>query len=283
MNNLRSGLNQQNKATTEVNNLVNRATILDEIIAAKRKEVALNKQFQPVQELEQKPYFERNTISLKAAIKQNSGIITEFKRRSPSKGTINNTATVASVVAGYDVNGASGISILTDTTYFGGSNSDLLEGRIVSSKPILRKDFIIDEYQLIEAKAIGADVILLIAANLSVKEVRQFATLAKSLGLEVLLELHAAEELEHICDEVDLIGINNRNLKNFEVNLEHATRLAESLPANKPRIAESGINDIESIIYLKQQGFDGFLIGEHFMKEPEPAIAFANFVKKLPW
>ncbi|MES2645644.1 MAG: indole-3-glycerol phosphate synthase TrpC [Bacteroidota bacterium] len=283
MNNIRAGLHQQNNIKSAATKATGKATILDEIIAAKRIEVALNKQFQTVQELEQKPYFERTTLSLKASVKQHSGIITEFKRRSPSKGIINDTVTVASVVSGYDVNGASGISILTDTPYFGGSNSDLLEGRIVSSKPILRKDFIIDEYQIIEAKAIGADVILLIAANLTVKEVKQFAKFAKSLNLEVLLELHTEIELDHICDEIDLIGINNRNLKNFEVNLEHAINLAAKLPADKPRIAESGINNVESILYLKQQGFDGFLIGEYFMKEPEPAIAFANLVTKLPW
>jgi indole-3-glycerol phosphate synthase len=283
MNNSKTGLHPNNSSIPAAANSAGKATILDEIIAAKRSEVALNKQFQTVQELEQKPYFERATLSLKKSIKQDSGIITEFKRRSPSKGIINDTVTVASVVSGYDVNGASGISILTDTLFFGGSNNDLLEGRIVSSKPILRKDFIIDEYQIIEAKAIGADVILLIAANLSVKEVKQFAAFAKSLQLEVLLELHTEEELEHICDEIDLIGINNRNLKNFEVNLEHAIKLASKLPADKPRIAESGINNVESILYLKEQGFDGFLIGEHFMKEPEPAIAFANFVTQLPW
>ena len=261
----------------------NKATILDEIIAAKRKEIELNKYSQPIHELEQKPYFEREPLSLKASLKQQSGIICEFKRRSPSKGIINDTATVASVVGGYDRYGASGISILTDSSFFGGSNNDLLEGRIVTSKPILRKDFIIDEYQLIEAKAIGADVILLIAANLSPKEVKQLATFAKSLQLEVLLELHAENELAHICDEVDLVGINNRNLKNFEVNIEHAVRLAGKLPADKLKIAESGINNVETILYLKQQGFDGFLMGEYFMRKPDPAIAFANFVTQLPW
>jgi indole-3-glycerol phosphate synthase len=260
-----------------------KANILDEIIAAKQKEIALNKQFQPVSELEQKPYFERATLSLKASLQTGSGIISEFKRRSPSKGVINDTATVASVVAGYDQHGASGISILTDTQFFGGSNHDLLEGRIVSSKPILRKDFIIDEYQIIEAKAIGADVILLIAASLSPKDVKQLAGFAKSLQLEVLLELHAEEELGHMCDEVNMVGINNRNLKNFEVNLEHAVRLAAKLPAEKLKIAESGINNVETILYLKQQGFDGFLMGEYFMKQPDPAIAFANFVTQLPW
>jgi indole-3-glycerol phosphate synthase len=261
----------------------NRANILDEIIAAKRQEVALNKQLHPVNDLENKPYFNRQTISLKQSLLQHSGIVAEFKRQSPSKGIINSSATVASVVSAYDLNGAAGISVLTDTKYFGGTNQDLMDARIVSSKPILRKDFIIDEYQLLEAKSIGADVILLIAANLSVDEVKSLAAFAKSLQLEVLLEIHAEQELEHICDEVDLIGINNRNLKNFEVNLEHSIRLASKLPAGKPKIAESGINTADTILYLKQQGFDGFLIGEHFMKQPDPAIAFANFINRLQW
>lgn len=260
-----------------------KATILDEIIASKRKEVAANKIAQPASELEKWPGFERSTVSLKESIKKYSGIISEFKRRSPSKGIINNNATVTDVVSAYDQHGASGISILTDAPFFGGSNNDLIAGRAVTSKPILRKDFIIDEYQLIEAKAIGADVILLIAANLTPEQVKQLARFAKSLNLEVLLELHAEEELKHMCDEVDLVGINNRNLKNFEVNVEHAIRLAEKLPAEKLKIAESGINNVETVLYLKQQGFDGFLMGEYFMKQPDPAIAFANFVTMLPW
>lgn len=262
---------------------VTRTTILDTIIAAKHKEVAENKRSYPVKELEKQPAFERQTLSLKTSLKFNSGIISEFKRKSPSKGIINNTATVIDVVAAYDRYGASGISILTDTGFFGGSNQDLQLARTVTSKPILRKDFIIDEYQLVEAKAIGADVILLIAANLTPKQVRQLALFAKSLQLEVLLELHAEEELAHLCDEVDLVGINNRNLKNFDVNLEHSVRLAGKLPADKLKIAESGINNVETILYLKQQGFDGFLMGEYFMKQPDPTIAFANFVTKLPW
>jgi indole-3-glycerol phosphate synthase len=262
---------------------VAKATILDEIIASKHKEVAANKISQPVQLLEQMPGFTRETISLKESLERRPGIISEFKRKSPSKGIINDKASVTDVVSGYDKHGASAISILTDMPFFGGSNKDLEVGRSVTSKPILRKDFIIDEYQLIEARAIGADVILLIAANLSPARAKQLAKFAKSLQLEVLLELHAEEELAHICDEVDLVGINNRNLKNFEVNLEHAVRLAEKLPAGKLKIAESGINNVETILYLKQQGFDGFLMGEYFMKQPDPTIAFADFVTMLRW
>lgn len=255
--------------------------ILEQIIAAKRTEVALKKQRAPVKVLERMPFFERETKSLAASVLLNTGIITEFKRKSPSKGIINNTAEVHDVVSAYDTLGASGISILTDEKYFGGTNDDLMAGRMATQKPILRKDFIIDEYQLIEAKAIGADVILLIAANLTPLEVKQLAVFAKALKLEVLLELHAEEELMHVCSEVDLIGINNRNLKNFEVNLDHSVRLAQKLPKEKLKIAESGINNVDTILYLKQQGFHGFLMGEHFMKQADPTIAFANFVKAL--
>ena len=226
---------------SSIGGAVDRVSILEQIIATKRIEVAAHKKLLPVEELEEKPYFKRETISLKQSVYSSAGIITEFKRRSPSKGIINDTTTVADTVAGYDKYGAAGISILTDNLYFGGSNDDLLEGRIVSSKPILRKDFIIDEYQVIEAKAIGADVILLIAACLNPAEVKTLASLAHSLQLEVLLEIHSEEELEHVCDEVDLVGINNRNLKTFEVNLEHSINLAGRLPKDKPRIAESGI------------------------------------------
>jgi indole-3-glycerol phosphate synthase len=255
--------------------------ILDAIIADKKLEVAQKKSLIPVKVLEMFPDMGRKTISLKESIKEHSGIIAEFKRKSPSKGIINDRSLVTEVIAGYDHFGASGVSILTDEKYFGGTNDDLLEGRLVCSKPILRKDFIIDEYQLLEAKAIGADVILLIAANLSRMKVKNLSGFAKSLGLEVLLEIHTEEELDHICEEVDLVGINNRNLKNFEVNLEHSIQLAQKLPADKPRIAESGINNVESILYLKQQGFDGFLMGEYFMKQPDPTIAFADFVQLL--
>lgn len=262
---------------------LSRATILDEIIANKKLEVEMNKQVHPVSELESRPNFHRETVSLAQSLRQQPGIISEFKRRSPSKGVINDTATVAATVAAYDALGAAGISILTDEKYFGGTNNDLLEGRIVTAKPILRKDFIIDEYQLVEAKSIGADVILLIAANLPVAAVKQLARLAKELTLEVLLEIHTEEELDHVCEDVDMVGINNRNLKNFEVDIEHSIRLAGKLPAGKPKIAESGISNAETLLYLKQQGFDGFLMGEHFMKQPDPAIAFANFVTQLSW
>ncbi len=256
--------------------------ILDTIIASKRMQVAHDKVATSVQELEKRPFFQRQSLSLQSFLLDTTktGIISEFKRKSPSKGVINGTASVTDVTRAYTAGGASGLSILTDTHFFGGTNHDLKEARI-NNIPILRKDFIIDEYQIIEARSIGADVVLLIAANLSPKEVKQLAAFAKSLQLEVLLELHTEHEMVHVCDEVDLIGINNRNLKNFEVNLEHSIQLAEKLPKDKLKIAESGISSVETVLYLREQGFHGFLMGEYFMRQADPAQAFADFAKAL--
>lgn len=256
--------------------------ILDTIIAEKRKEVADRKASKPITELEKAPFFKNETLSLKKFLldPQRTGIIAEFKRRSPSKGVINGSADVESVTRAYAKNGASGISVLTDEQFFGGSLNDLLTAT-VNEIPLLRKDFMIDEYQIIEAKAYGAEVILLIAACLTPQEVKTLAKTARDLGLEVLLELHDATELEHICDETELVGINNRNLKNFEVNLQASIDLARQLPADKLAIAESGISNVETIVSLKNYGFKGFLIGENFMKNADPANAFAEFVKQL--
>jgi len=209
-----------------------------------------------------------------------TGIIAEFKRRSPSKGIINEKADVVEVTNAYTFNGASCLSVLTDEKYFGGSNEDLLKAR-VNEIPILRKDFIVDEYQILEAKSIGADLILLIAACLSPAEVRNLASFAKNIGLQVLLELHTEEELDHICDDTEIIGVNNRNLKTFKVDIERSLRMAEKIPADKIKIAESGISTANDIVIFRQNGFDGFLIGEKFMKEENPGLAFKNFVKDL--
>ncbi|HYF31209.1 MAG TPA: indole-3-glycerol phosphate synthase TrpC [Chitinophagaceae bacterium] len=256
--------------------------ILEEIIAHKRKEVEKQKVSMRAGQLEKFGFFNEPSLSLKAALgdKNKSGIIAEFKRQSPSKGIINATADVFAVTAGYTAAGASGLSILTDAHFFGGSIDDLIKARI-NRIPLLRKDFIIDEYQLIEAKAIGADVVLLIAACLSAGEVQRLAARSKQLGMEVLLEIHDEQEMEHICDEVDLIGVNNRNLKTFSVDLEQSVRLAEKIGAGKPRIAESGIHDPADIRHLQQHGFNGFLIGERFMREADPCAALRAFVEKL--
>jgi indole-3-glycerol phosphate synthase len=256
--------------------------ILDTIVARKKVEVEEAKKKRSVAQLKQGPFFKKDSLSLKKYILDASktGIIAEFKRRSPSKGIINDKVTVDEVTKAYARYGASGLSVLTDVDFFGGSLDDLLAAR-VNDVPLLRKDFIIDEYQLVEAKAFGADVILLIAACLSPQEVKSLAQVAKGLGLEVLLELHDESELEHICKEVDLVGVNNRNLKTFTVDLEHSVRLAEKIGDSYVKVAESGISDVKNIHYLKGYGFNGFLIGENFMRQEDPGTAFKNFVAEL--
>jgi indole-3-glycerol phosphate synthase len=257
--------------------------ILDKIIAQKRIEVEARKKETSVSELERGPFYKSETHSLKASLLDESktGIIAEYKRKSPSKGIINNQAHVEEVTAAYAAYGASGISVLTDEEFFGGTLADLQKAAILNKLPLLRKDFMIDEYQLHEAKAYGASVILLIAANLSVEEVKTLATAAKNLGLEVLLEIHNEQELEHICDEVDLVGVNNRNLKTFEVSLDQSVHLSKMIPSGKIKISESGIHKIEDIQYLKEYGYKGFLIGENFMKTENPGEAFKLFADEL--
>ena len=256
--------------------------ILEQIIAFKKEEVRRKKSEVSTAELEGRHFFARRILSLKDFLldKSRTGIIAEFKRRSPSKGIINPDVDVIEVTKGYADNGASCLSVLTDDHFFGGSDEDLIKAR-VNEIPILRKDFIIDEYQVVESKSIGADVVLLIAACLSPKNVKRLAKLAKDLGLEILLELHAEEELDHICDETTVIGINNRNLKTFEVDIEKSLRMAEKIPFAKFKVAESGISSVNDILLFKQYGFQGFLIGENFMKASHPTIAFAEFVKQL--
>lgn len=256
--------------------------ILEQIITYKRSDVEKRRSEISASALEESFYFNRQTLSLKDSLQKESttGIIAEFKRRSPSKGIINDKVSVADVTKAYVENGASGLSVLTDEKFFAGSDEDLLEARI-NDIPILRKDFIIDEYQVIEAKSIGADVILLIAACLTPDEVRQLSAFARKLDLEVLLELHDESELEHICEETELIGVNNRSLKTFAVNIERSLKMSEQIPNNKIKIAESGINSVDDIMLFRENGFKGFLIGELFMKEADPAIAFEEFVNAL--
>lgn len=255
-------------------------TILDKIIQHKRMELLVSKKQVSIAVLESMPLFEAKPNSLKFNLldPNKSPIIAEFKRKSPSKGMINEQATVEEVSKAYSQFGAAGISILTDTTFFGGSVTDLsVAVNHNQHMPVLRKEFIIDEFQIIEAKAYGAAVILLIAACLSVEETKQFAITAKKLGLEVLLELHEEKELAYVSDAIDFVGINNRSLRSFEVNIEHALQLKSKLPKEKLSIAESGIYDIATYHLLKNEGFDGFLMGEYFMKQADPAKAFAQF------
>ena len=252
--------------------------ILATIVASKLTEVTARKQQITIADLEAMPLFKQAPLSLKANLLDTSktAIIAEFKRQSPSKGVINANAQVAEVTKAYTVFGAAGISVLTDGSFFGGSLADLSIA-IQNPIPVLRKEFIIDEFQIIEAKAYGASVILLIAACLTPAVTALYAKTAKALGMEVLLELHDETELGHICEEVDFVGINNRSLKSFEVNIEHSLTLKNLLPKGKLSIAESGIYDIETFRLLKKEGFDGFLMGEFFMKQANPAKAFEEF------
>jgi indole-3-glycerol phosphate synthase len=258
--------------------------ILDKIVIRKKEEVALAKVNMPVAMLEQSIYFKREPYSLKTFLLDPSktGIIAEFKRSSPSKGLINGTASVATVTSGYAAAGASALSVLTDKDFFGGNAEDIALARAANEIPILRKDFIIDPYQIIEAKSMGADIILLIAAILSPAQITEFASQAKALGLSVLLEVHSLEELQRsITSNLDAIGVNNRNLADFTVNLQNSFDLVNEIPEGVMKISESAISDPSTINDLKKAGFNGFLIGENFMKTDDPAAAMERFVSKL--
>lgn len=260
-------------------------TILDKIIAFKKQEIAKIKAEVPLKKLVESPKFKRKAISLKASLLEvgSTGIIAEFKRQSPSKGIINNKASVTEVTNGYLDANVAAQSILTDTSFFGGTMADLMEARVVNNiKPILRKDFIVDGFQIVEAKAIGADVILLIASCLTSEELKNYGNLARDLGLEVLYEVHTQEDLDKISDlDNKIIGINNRNLKSFEVDLEHSIKLANQIPASCIKVSESGISDPRIITGLKEYGFQGFLIGENFMKSESPGEACQEFINQI--
>lgn len=255
--------------------------ILDKIISHKKEEVAEQSSLVPVKLLEQSIYFESEVVSMKKYITRadKTGIIAEFKRKSPSKGIINASAPVEAVTIGYMQAGASALSILTDTEFFGGKQEDLTLARKYNFCPILKKDFIIEEYQLIEAKSTGADCVLLIAAALEPKRLKELAQFANSLGLEVLLEVHDGEELDSAINEyVDLVGVNNRSLKSFDVSIEISKSLVDKIPSGFVKISESGLSKPETLVELKEAGFDGFLIGESFMKSIRPHQAALNFM-----
>ncbi len=258
--------------------------ILDKIVEHKRKEVSLKKQLYPTKLLEQSIYYEGQCVSMKKYVTRpdKSGVIAEFKRRSPSKGEINAHAKVEKTTIGYMQAGASGLSILTDKEFFGGKSEDLETARRFNFCPILRKDFILEEYQIIEAKSIGADCILLIAAILNPDEIQQLSAFAHGLGLEVLMEVHDQAELQaSVCDSLDLIGVNNRNLKTFETNIQTSIELAEMIPNEFVKISESGLSDPVAVMELKKYGYQGFLMGEHFMKASSPQKACKDFIDKL--
>lgn len=258
-------------------------TILDQIIETKKIEIELNKKKNSYSKLEKLPGFSRSTNSLcKKLSNSDFGIIAEHKRKSPSKSVINEKCLVNKVVKGYTNAGVSGISILTDQKYFGGSIDDMVIARKNTELPILRKEFIIDEYQIIEAKAIGADAILLIASCLKKKIIKKLSECSKKLDMEVLVEIHNLNELDNcLIDSIDIIGVNNRNLKTFDVDIKTSKDLAKFIPEEFIKISESGISNKKEILELKNYGFNGFLMGENFMKEKNPGKEAFNFINDL--
>lgn len=257
--------------------------ILNKIAAYKYQEIALKKQIVPLKQLEKAVLFSRKTVSLSQKLQsQKFGIIAEHKRRSPSKTVINQSLKVTEVVKGYECGGACGISILTDNSFFGGSLEDLLIARASSDIPLLRKDFIVDSYQIIEAKAFGADVILLIAAILTKEQIKNLVQLANQLELEVLLEVHNEEDLEKsLLPDIAMLGVNNRNLKSFEVSVDISKSLSNKIPDNFVKVSESGINNRNTIEELITYGYKGFLMGEHFMKTSNPGETLQYFTEAL--
>lgn len=260
--------------------------ILQQIKEHKIKEVAQRKQHVPLISLKNRKYYNRPVISLSEYVRREdrTGVIAEFKKKSPSEGFINRDADAQAITTGYIEAGASGLSVLTDAHFFGGSDEDLDLARQANSSPVLRKDFTVDEYQIYEARAIGADAILLIAEILSGDEIKRFADTAHALGLEVLMEIHSKKELEKYADGIELIGVNNRNLKDFTVDIRHSMDIYPDLPSEAVKISESGIRSAEEMVMLAEAGFDGFLIGTQFMKTPDPVRAcqlmLEEFLKK---
>lgn len=257
--------------------------ILENIVAAKRIEVASKEQSISRSALEAYPLFNTNVFSLKDALneKHSSGIIAEFKRKSPSRGIINNAADAGATTAGYIASGAAAVSVLTDELFFGAHAEDFSDVRRSNNCPILRKDFIISEYQVAETKAMGADVLLLIAAILTSHQAAELANYAKQIGLEVLLEVRDRSELHNISEYVDLVGVNNRNLDDFSVSINNSIELFDFIPDHFTKISESGIDSPEVLIKLKDIGYKGFLIGEKFMSTQDPHYACSKFIKDM--
>lgn len=256
--------------------------ILSEIIGNKRCEVAFQKQTISLEQLQESLGDLPPTRSMKKALTHSeSGIIAEFKRRSPSKGWIREEALPEVIVPAYATAGAAALSILTDEKFFGGSLRDIRTARHLVDLPIIRKEFIIDAYQLYQARLIGADAVLLIAAALSPEQCNELTAQAHALGMEVLLELHSSEELSYISKETDMIGINNRNLGSFHTDIENSFRLAELLPKESIWVSESGISSPETVIRLREAGFKGFLIGETFMRNHEPGEMLHRFIHSI--
>jgi len=268
---------------------MNTTDILQEIVANKKLEVAQQKQAVSKNDLLAlgKDRLDRPIRSMRQALASSpSGVIAEFKRRSPSKGWLHPNALAEDIVPAYEKNGAAASSILTDSKFFGGSLGDLkIANRLVNSLPLLRKDFIIDEYQLYQSRVMGADAVLLIAACLEIDQCRELSELAHLLGLEVLLEVHSEKELDYVSDNVDILGVNNRHLGTFHTDVQNTFSISERMNAsistldNPPLlISESGISEPQTVVRLRQIGFRGFLIGETFMKTDNPGAALAQFI-----
>lgn len=259
--------------------------VLDEIVAHKRIEVAEFKQIFPTQKLIAlvQPMLDEPVPSMRQALMNSpTGIIAEFKRKSPSLGWIKEEGKASVIPLSYQQNGASAVSILTDSHYFGGYDEFIQQARAVGvTIPILYKNFVIDPYQLLQARHCGASAVLIIAAESSREECRSLIRNAHDLGLEVLLEMHAEEELDYAELEPDMLGINNRNLGTFITNVDNSFRLAERLPKDACKVSESGISQPDTIKSLREAGFRGFLMGERFMKEPNPGEALHNFIAQL--
>jgi len=256
---------------------------LEKITQVKHQEVTEAKALYPIKLLERSLYYEAKPVSLKKYLlrEDKSGIIAEIKKQSPSLGVINKYVDVEKTSIGYMQAGASALSVLTDKIFFGGSVDDLKTARKYNYCPILRKDFMVDEYQIIESKSLGADVILLIAAILTKNEIISFTDLAHSLGMEVILEIHGPDELDKVYDQVDVVGVNNRNLKTMKIDIQQSINMSELLPKHILKISESGIEKPETIHLLKSYGYQGFLIGSYFMKQSQPHIACKNFIKEI--
>jgi indole-3-glycerol phosphate synthase len=256
--------------------------ILDRIIALKRDEVKANKKLNPISNLEKSVYFKREAPSfIEAILKPGPIIIGEFKRKSPSKGIINISADIEQVTRGYQEAGISAISVLTDKEFFGGENDDFIKVAGYIKVPLLRKDFIIDEYQVVESKSIGAAAILLIASILSRKEVERFTDLALNMGMDILFEIHNEKDLEKMNHKIKIIGVNNRNLKTFMVNMDNSIDLINHLPVNHLKVAESGFQTYNDVKQLFTRGYNAFLIGEKFMRSNDPGLTAAAFIKDL--
>jgi indole-3-glycerol phosphate synthase len=260
-----------------------KSSILNKIVLAKREELSFRKEMYTEELLTNSKYFSQPCRSMTTHLSapDSSGIIAEIKRKSPSKGDFRQLIHIPELATGYESAGASALSVLTDNTFFGGMNEDLEEAKSATNIPILRKEFIIDAYQIIEAKSIGADAILLIAAILSKDEILDFTNLTHQLGMEVLLEVHSVEELTKIPENIDLIGVNNRDLNSFNTSLNTSKSLIPQLPESALKISESGIRSAKDIQFLRSIGFKGFLIGEHFMSQNDPAQACKELIQSI--